>query len=199
MELMAIARRLNALAQSGMFYTKDPYDLERFEEVRELAAHLVAGPYSLAPLDVLAAFDRHVSPATPLVDVRAVIVRNDKILLVRDPQEQRWSLPGGWAEVGLTPEQSVEKEVVEETGLTVSNTSLLGVEDNLRDNQPNSIFHAYKLFFACAVDDGPLRTSIETDAVEYHPLRRLPELSVHRSSARQIAHYTGLAALLVSA
>jgi ADP-ribose pyrophosphatase YjhB (NUDIX family) len=125
--------------------------------------------------------------ATPKVDVRAAVFRGGEILLVRERSDGRWALPGGWADVGDTPAQCVEREVLEEAGLTVRATHLAAVHDGRRNGHPPRPFHIYKLVFLCDLVGGVVTTSIETDEVAFFPEDDLPPLSHGRVNEGQIA------------
>ena len=180
------ARRLIAVAQNGLHYTRDPFDRERFEEIQKIAAEMVAASHDGKLRDILPLLQELKGPATPRVDVRAVIVEHQKVLLVREAREQKWCLPGGWADVGISPAANAVQEVAQEAGLIVDAVRLLGIHDHLRRNNPNAAIHIYKLFFQCTVKSGRFAANTETDAADFFALDALPDLSSERSSAEQI-------------
>ena len=124
-------RALQALAQTGLTYAEGPYDRERYEAVQRIAAEMAAAAGGEDPEELLARFAEESGFRTPKVDVRGVVLDAGRVLLVREPGSHGWCLPGGWADVGETPSRAVEKEVVEEAGLTVRAARLLGVTDVL--------------------------------------------------------------------
>jgi len=183
------ARELQALAQTGLAFTKDPYDRERYERLRVLAAEILAEHAGLPVARLLALFGRETGYATPKVEVRAAVFdERGRVLLVREALDRdRWTLPGGWADVNLTPAQNVVKEVREESGYDVRVEKLAAVWDRQRQGHPPSAWSCYKLFFVCRVTGGAARTSIETTAVEWFEARALPEdLSLGRTLPAQI-------------
>ncbi|CRL46560.1 RNA pyrophosphohydrolase [Sodalis glossinidius str. 'morsitans'] len=135
--LTAMAQRIQAIAQTGLTYAADAYDIKRYEQLRDIAGALFA---QLSPTDAqtfISAFKQQEGYATPKVDTRALILRQGKILLVKEADDSAWSLPGGWADVGDRPSMAVCREVREETGLQVEATRLLGLWDrNLHGNPP---------------------------------------------------------------
>ena len=188
-----VGRRLAAIAQSGLHFSRDTFDRERFAEVQLIAAALLGTHMPQISGDLQKLLALAVGPATPLVDVRAVVIDpNGSVLLVREANDGRWCLPGGFAEVGLTPRENVEKELLEETGRTGRALRMLGVHDHLRRNNPASPIQYYKLFFECEVDPGYYVANSETDAAEYFSVDALPDLSVGRSTAEQIRLFASM-------
>ena len=173
--MIEIAQRLQALAQTGLAFTADRYDRERYEEIRRIAAEMMGDPSTLLP-----AFEAEWGYATPKVDVRAIVLRADRLLLVREAADELWCPPGGWADVGDAPSEAVEREVSEETGLEVRAVRLLGLWDRNLHGHPPRPFHAYKLFFLCEELGGKLRPSEDTLEVGFFDPRELPPLSLDR-------------------
>jgi ADP-ribose pyrophosphatase YjhB (NUDIX family) len=183
------ARRLQAISQSGLTYTQNKFDVERWEEIRDIAAQMMVCCRDNVTADrFVREFGEQYGYATPKIDVRGVVVRGDKILLVREQADQRWSLPGGWADVGDTPSQAVAREIREEAGLESRAVRLLAVYDRrMHDNVPWLPFHLYKMFFLCeAADSARPAPGPETLAADFFPLDRLPELSLGRVTEKQI-------------
>jgi ADP-ribose pyrophosphatase YjhB (NUDIX family) len=173
------ARRLAALAQSGLTYTENPFDRARFGAVQAIAAEVAASVGGDDATELRARFADEYGYATPKVDVRGVVVEGDRLLFVREQGEDTWTLPGGWADVGETPSQAVEKEVYEESGLSVRAVRVLAVLD--RDFRARARWpaHAYKLYVLCSPLGGELRgDGLETAEARYFPLGALPPLSV---------------------
>ncbi len=184
--LVGLAQRVQSLAQTGLTFTQDRYDIERYEELREIAAALMAlgSPGTTTPF--LTAFKEQLGYATPKVDVRAVVLREGRILLAREAADGLWSLPGGWADVGDRPSVAVEREVVEETGLVVRATRLLAVWDLNLHGHPPGPFQAYKLFFLCEEKGGALATSVDTLELGFFAPDALPPLSLSRVVPEEI-------------
>lgn len=184
------ARELQAIAQTGLAYTKDPFDRDRFAAVQHIAAGMMAAPVGAAVAEVERVFAGETGYATPKVGVRAAVFRDDgAILMVREISDGRWALPGGWADVNQSPRESVEREVGEETGFAVRARKLAAVFDRAESPHPPSWpFHIYRLFFVCDIVGGALRTSYETPEVGFFAEADIPaELSANRSSSHHIA------------
>lgn len=189
-----LIRRILALARTGLHFTSPKYrsddsrdfDRDRYEEIGKLAVELAA-TMSNAPVgELLAAWYADDGYVTPRVDVRGAVFQGDKVLLVRERSDGKWTLPGGWADVNETPSQAIEKEIEQESGYTARAVKLAAVYDRRNHNSPPSIFYIYKLFFVCELTGGAPRTSNETDAVDFFPLDALPELSTGRTVQWQI-------------
>lgn len=187
MQWLAWARRLQAISQTGIAYSKDPHHLERFLEVRQIVAEIFAAGGGADLSRLLDLFSGQVGYATPKVDTRGVVFRDGRILMVKEKSDHRWTLPGGWADVGESPSEAVTKEILEEAGLTCKAVKLLAVHDgNKRSQDPDHIFHVYKLFIRCEILSGGAVPGIETEAVGFFGEDDLPELSVPRASSAQI-------------
>ncbi len=186
------AQRLQALAQAGLNYDPRPFDKLRYEQLRDIAAEMIAANSIADAADVAASLAAERGHPTPKVDCRAVIIRDDKILLVQEKMDNdRWTLPGGWVDVGEPPSQAVEREAWEESGYRVRATKLLALYDRNLHSHPPHIYHIYKLFFRCELldetrDETP---NDETGAVAFWGLDELPELSVSRVTATQLARF----------
>ena len=166
------------MAQNGLAYTDGAYDRERYEQILRVAAEMVAAGDEVEAARALESFRLEQGYATPKVDVRGVAFRDGRLLLVRGVDDGRWTVPGGYADVGETPSEAVEKEVREESGYPARTVRLLGVR-NADRRERGEWFHGYKLFFLCellAAEPEPL-AGVETDAVGFFPEHELPELS----------------------
>jgi len=183
------ARRLQAVAQTGLTYAANQYDVDRYEAMRELAAEMMAegSDGDIAPIREL--FAREAGYATPKVDLRAVVFREEKILLVREREDGGWSLSGGWADVGESPADGTAREVREESGYETRAVKLLAVYDRKRHGHPPIPFHAYKLFFLCELLGGAPVRSHEIDDVDWFAEDGLPPLSISRVTAAQIGRF----------
>lgn len=183
---LQIAQQLQSIAQAGLTYSKDKYDLERFDQIKELSKNII-GEYSELSLEKIdQIFGLEEGYLTPKVDVRGVVFREEKILLVKETIDNKWSLPGGWADVGYTASEVVKKEVQEESGLHVDVTRLLAVLDKKCHAHPPDIYYVYKMFFLCKEVGGQLTGSMETSEARFFSLDDLPELSTGRVTKKQI-------------
>lgn len=180
------AVRLQALAQNGLAYTTNAFDKERFEEIRQMAAEMLVEP-SGQPLEVVRdLFASETGYQTPKLDTRAAIFQEGKILLVQEA-DGLWSLPGGWCDVNQSPMDNTVKEAKEEAGLDVVAYRLVAVLDKHKHQPSRSAHHVTKLFFLCRVLGGAFEPNNETLASGYFALDNLPNLSVNKTTAAQIA------------
>ncbi|WP_059174045.1 NUDIX hydrolase [Bacillus sp. FJAT-27445] len=180
------AKQLQSIAQAGLTYSKDVYDLERFEEIRKISVEIMSQHTSLKANIIADLFANETGYATPKVDIRAVVFRESKILMVKENTDGGWSLPGGWADIGLTPSEVAVKEVKEESGFNVKVLKLIGVLDKKCHPHPPSPYHTYKLFFQCEIIGGEAKEGIETSAVGFFSENGLPPLSIERNTKSQI-------------
>ncbi|RMG65626.1 MAG: NUDIX domain-containing protein [Bacteroidetes bacterium] len=184
---LAYAQRIHALAVTGLTYGLGPFDRERYQELEDLALDMLSDLGDGPPFDLKPLFPIEQGYQTPKVDVRGVVFDEDRILLVREQDNQRWALPGGWADVGLTPAENVVKEVEEESGLKVEAKALIAVLDKkCHPHRPEEPHYAYKMFFYCEAFGGHLRTSYETTEVGFFSRHSLPMLSENRNTPGQI-------------
>src|SRR5438552_1186707 len=180
------AQRLAAISQNGLTFTKDPFERARWEEVRQLAAEMLADGAGASIDQALAMLAAETGYATPKADVRAAVFQEDEILLVQERSDGRWTLPGGWCDVGEAPGVAAAREVEEESGYRVRTAKLLAVYDKLRHGHPPTIIHACKLFFRCDLVGGAEATSEETAAVGFFAEDALPPLSLGRVTDAQV-------------
>jgi ADP-ribose pyrophosphatase YjhB (NUDIX family) len=142
-------KRLQAIAPTGLTYAKDPYDMERYRSVRQIAAEiLAAGSSGVLPNQIVDLFARDVGYATPKVDVRAAVFSDKGLLLVRERSDGAWTLPGGWADVGDTPALATVREVKEESGYDVVATKLAAVYDRDHERHGHPPFRIMSINFS---------------------------------------------------
>ena len=171
------AKELQFIAQAGLTYTKDPFDKERFERVREIAAEIISLQGRLPLAQVKDLFCNETGFQTPKLDTRAAIFKDDKILLVEE-NDGTWSLPGGWVDVMETVKSNTVKEVKEEAGLDVEAVRVIALHDRNLHNQPPYAYNVCKVFVLCEVKGGCFHPNIETVGSGYFGLDELPPLSV---------------------
>ena len=183
------SRRLQALAQNGLTYCKDPYDEQRYNELRSIAAEIMAAGAGLKEsASVLERFKFEEGYATPKIDIRAAVFKDDKILLVKERSDGFWTLPGGWADVGDSPSLATIREVKEESGFDVVVKKLAAVYDRDKHDHPTIQHHVYKIFFLCELSGGRAAESVETSGVDFFAEGNLPPLSLTRVVESQINH-----------
>jgi ADP-ribose pyrophosphatase YjhB (NUDIX family) len=182
------ARKVQAIAQNGLMFTQDPFDRERFEQLQQLVTAILSSELAITPGQVQGLWLGDEGYATPKVDVRGGVFDQDEVLLVRERSDGKWTLPGGWVDVGDAPSYAVEREIREESGYLAKAVKLAALFDrnNPAHGHPPGIHHIYKLFFLCELTGGVATISNETDGVEYFPVNALPPLSTGRTTQSQI-------------
>jgi len=183
---LLLVKKLQSIARAGLTYSENPYDINRYEQLQELAAEILHH-HTGTDMDKITDLIRSEKGyLTPKVDVRGVIFRENEILLVREKIDGNWSVPGGWADVGLTPFEVAEKEVWEETGLTAKAIRILAVLDKKCHDHPPDLYHVYKLFILCKETGGALGGGLETSEAGFYTRDELPPLSKNRITREQI-------------
>jgi ADP-ribose pyrophosphatase YjhB (NUDIX family) len=183
---LAWAREIQAMGQTGLTFSQNEYDLQRYQRLLEIAAEIVATYTTATKETALVDFRMQTGYATPKVDVRGAVVRDGDILLVQERSDERWCLPGGWADVGSRPSEMVVREMAEESGFQVIPRQVVGIYDGNRDQTPQEMFHAYKIVFLCEIVGGHARAGDETLAVDFFSFDALPPLSSHRTNKRHL-------------
>jgi ADP-ribose pyrophosphatase YjhB (NUDIX family) len=203
-------QKLQAIAQNGLTYSKDKFDIERYKQLQAIVAEIISTYTNHDFHEVQNYLNKETGYATPKIDVRGVAFKNDKILMVKENADNLWTLPGGWADILETPSENVEREVFEESGYKVADIletpsenverevfeesgykvkakRLLAVYDRSRHGHyPEYPNYVYKMFFLCEIIGGESRTSMETSGVDFFGLHELPEISVARVTKKQI-------------
>jgi ADP-ribose pyrophosphatase YjhB (NUDIX family) len=183
---LAWAREIQALAQIGEAYSENQWQSRRYRRLMEISAEIIAEHADLEKNSVFKDFCSQLGYATPKVDVRGAVFRDDRLLMVRERLDNCWTMPGGWAEVGDTPSEAIEREVWEESGFRVKCRKVVGVYDANRI-EPLDLYHAFKLVFLCDIVGGEAKVSDETAEVTFFALDEIPEnLSVERTKIHQV-------------
>jgi len=185
-EWHSIAQRIQAIAQTGLAYATSPHDVDRYSELSAIAASMIAGPEPERIALAAELFAAGQGYATPRVDVRAAVFKENRLLLVRERADGFWTLPGGWAEVGQSAAESVEREVREESGYIVKAVKLLACWDRNKHPHPPIPVHAYKLLFRCELLGGAATASTETTEAGFFAEDQIPALSLTRTVPEQI-------------
>ena len=180
------AIRLQSLAQNGLAYSKDVFDIQRFEEIRQIAAEMLVSPSGLPLEKVEELFCNESGYQTPKIDTRAAIIEDGKILLVQE-SDGRWALPGGWCDVDQSVMDNTIKEVKEEAGLDVRAEKVIAILDKAKNNPGRSAHRVTKVFILCKSLGGTFAPNAETVASAYFALDELPVLSEGKTTAQQIA------------
>ncbi|GJQ64468.1 MAG: ADP-ribose pyrophosphatase [Melioribacteraceae bacterium] len=182
-----IAREIQALAQTGLTFASNHWEIDRNKRLMEIAEEIVLNKTLLEDEPIMETFTTQPGYATPKVDVRAAIIKDGKILLVKEVSDGKWCMPGGWADVGEYPSEMVIREAREESGFDVKPVKVIGVFDANRGGRPMQFFHAYKVVFLCEIMGGEATPSEETTEVEFFDFENLPEFSPNRTNEKHIA------------
>ena len=174
------AQEIFSLSQSGLTYSGNQYDIERYKRLQEITAEIIASQSEISKETVLESFSMQAGYITPKIDVRGAVIQDNKILLIQERADEKWAMPGGWADLGNAPASVAEREVWEESGFRVRAEKVVAVLDANRI-QPMEFYHAYKIIFLCKLLDGEPRISYETLAVEFFDPNNLPPLSTYRT------------------
>ena len=180
------AVELQALAQAGLYYSKDPFDQERFQRIRDISAEMMAHKTALPLETVKDLFCGETGYQTPKLDTRAAVFQDGKILLVRETSG-RWSLPGGWVDVNVSVLENTAKEVREEAGLDVIPRRIIAVQDRAKHNLPVYAYGVCKIFVQCDAAGGQFTPNLETTEARYFPPDQLPPLAEEKNTPAQIA------------
>ena len=182
--LVALAAELQAIAQTGLTYVRDPFDRERYVRIRQIAAELMAEKSGLPTDTVQGLFCADSGYPTPKVDTRAAVFRGGRVLLVRE-KNGTWSLPGGWCEQSLSAAENAAKETLEESGLTVTVDRLVAVQDRNRHNRPPYAYGVIKLFFSCTATGGAFTENAETTESRWFLPDELPAPLAEEKATRE--------------
>ena len=184
--LLDRARRLLALAHTGLHYTENEFEKERYDEVIRIATDLIANGEGYRADHLQAVWQVEAGYVTPKLDVRGAIFRGEEVLLVRERSDGHWTVPGGFADVNESPSVAILKEIEQESGYTTRIVKLAAVHDRNIHNYPGFMFHLWKLLFVCEITGGAPQESMETDGVGFFRLDALPMLSTGRITAAQL-------------
>ena len=180
------AKRLQSIAQAGLEYSRDKYDVERFYQIRDISVEILEEYTETSSEKIKELFCNETGYQTPKVDIRAAIFVGNEILLVKESIDGRWSMPGGWAESNLSVKENAVKEVKEEAGLNVIAERLIAVLDRSKHIDEVSPYGIYKIFVLCKLLGGEFVPNIETEESGLFKVDDLPELSTGRNTKEQI-------------
>jgi ADP-ribose pyrophosphatase YjhB (NUDIX family) len=176
------AKELQAIAQNGLHYSQNPFDIERYERLRHISAEMWAMATGAPPDSFLKLFVEQTGHATPKVDVRGVVIHNERLLLVQERSDGGWTLPGGWADPNETPREAVVREIREESGYETTAGRLLALYDRSKHGHPTSFpFHIYKIFIACHFQSGEPLLSHEISGINFYSKAELKTLTLSES------------------
>lgn len=180
------AKRIQALSQTGLAFSKDVFDTERYEELRKISAEIMSEYTELEMIKIEDLFTNEIGYQTPKVDVRGVVFKDNQILMVKEKKDDKWALPGGFCDVGLSPSENVVKEIKEESGYDVMPIRLLALLDKNKHPHPPDPYHYYKIFILCEIIGGEATVGIETSSIQFFSEDNLPKLSTTRVTESQI-------------
>lgn len=180
------AQRIQAISQSGIAFSKDVYDLERYDALREISVEIMQEHTGMEMQKVKDLFAGEKGYQTLKMDVRGAVFHEGKILMVKENSDDKWSLPGGFCDIGLSPAENIVKEIQEEAGFKVVPTKLLALLDMNKHSHPPQPFHYYKLFIRCEIVGGEATNGIETSGVDFFRADDLPQLSLNRNVMPQL-------------
>lgn len=180
------AMEIQSMAQAGLTYTDNVYDIERYERLREISAEMIAEKSDMSVEKVKGLFCDEKDYPTPKLDTRAAIFKDDKILLTHE-KNGTWSLPGGWVDVLESIRSNTIKEVKEETGLDVSAKKVIALQDRNKHNKPIYAYGVCKAFVLCEVVGESFEENIETTEIKYFSIDEIPEnLAEEKTNLEQI-------------
>lgn len=183
------ATQLQAIAQSGLAYTENQFDKDRYSTITKIAAEILADHSQLEEQAIFQELLLNTGYATPKVSVRGVAFVENKILLVQERADGLWSIPGGWADVNYSPAEVAVKEIAEETGYESKVIKLLAVIDKRKHSHPPDFRHIYECIFLCEITGGQPMPSYETLDVGFFGEHELPPLSLPRVLPEQIKRF----------
>ncbi|MGP4108549.1 NUDIX hydrolase [Virgibacillus sp. L01] len=180
------AKKIQSISQSGLSFSNDMYDIERYEELRKISTEIMEQYTDLEMEKIEGLFTNETGYQTPKADVRGAVFNDGKILMVREKIDDKWSLPGGFCDIGLSPSENIIKEVKEESGYDVIAKKLVALLDMNKHSHPPQPYHYYKIFIQCELIGGQAEIGIETKDVRFFSENNLPKLSTGRNTETQI-------------
>ncbi|MEG0774764.1 NUDIX hydrolase [Clostridium sp.] len=180
------AKELQSIAQAGLTYSKDKYDIDRFQQIRDLSVEILNEYTEVSSEKIRDLFCNETGYQTPKVDIRGAIFKDKKILLVKESIDGCWSLPGGWAEVNLSVKENIVKEAKEEAGANVIPKKIIAILDKNKNNELPGVYGIYKIFVLCKLIDESFEKNTETEESGFFSLDNLPPLSVGRNTMTQL-------------
>ena len=184
-----LVKRIKAIAETGLVYTEGDYDKERYEELRGISLQMLAELSDISLTKLNNFFLPQLDYPTPKVDVRGFVLNGrDEILMAKESIDDRWTIPGGWADIGTSPKEVVVKEIKEETGMEAEVIRLLAIYDKQRHQHPPEPHYVYKLIFFCKATGGQLSPGFDMRGADWFALNRLPPLSEDRILRSQLEH-----------
>ena len=176
--LLDISREIQAISQSGLSFSKDPYDIERFEQLQNIASDLIARHTTHSKEYIDRVFSVEQGYATPKIDVRGAVFKDQKILLVKERESAGWTIPGGYVDINESLSTAVEREVREESGYAVKAKKVASIFDHRKHGYKKHLYHFYKIYMLCTLVGGIEKTSIETSEIDFFTEEQLDSLTL---------------------
>ncbi|TAL66303.1 MAG: NUDIX domain-containing protein [Legionella sp.] len=192
-QLLKWISAIQAIAQNGLTYSKNEFDIERYHQLEHIAQEMSAHFSDKSIDDVKEYFSIEKGYAMPKLDVRAFILKDNQLLLVKERSDNLWTLPGGWVDVNESPSEAVIREVLEETGFHVKVIKFLALWDKQKHDHPPQWPHIYKVFFQCEIVSGQMKENIEISEINFFSMTQLPDLSTPRVTHNQLTRLGELA------
>lgn len=193
-KVLEYLKRMQAMAKTGLTYTENPYDIERYEEIRDSTNELITDLSNASLEQINYYFDQLDNDyPTPKVDVRGLVIKDGKVLLIQERTDGKWAMPGGWCDIGYSASENIVKEVHEEAGLVVRPVRVLAVWDKAKHDHPDDVRYVYKINFLCEIVSGDLNVGHEALDGGFFSINDLPSLSVERNTINQIKKLFDLA------
>jgi ADP-ribose pyrophosphatase YjhB (NUDIX family) len=183
---LKLIAEIQAISQSGLTFTENDFDKERYIRLTEISAELASSCTNKSPENINEIFSLEKGYATPKIDVRSFVLKDNKVLLVKERSDGLWTLPGGFADVTESASQAVVRETKEESGYDVAAIKLLALWDKLRHGHPLHWPHIYKCFFHCEYLSGEATENIEISEVDFFDMDKIPSLSTPRVTETQL-------------
>lgn len=180
------AARLQSIAQAGLTFTDNSYDLDRYKEISALSVEIMHEYTGVSHEKISSLFTNETGYQTPKIDIRSAVFKDDKILLVREKIDGAWAMPGGWADVNSSPSESAVRECLEEAGAVVRPKRIIAIHMANKHNNPLSPYTIYKIFFECELIENRFIENTETLEAGFFPSDELPPLSTDRTTKAQI-------------
>ena len=180
------AQELQFLAQCSLAYSKDKFDRERSERIRDIACEMLSYKYDLPIEKIKIDFASEIGYQTPKVETRAAVIKDNKILLVKEQLDGKWALPGGYQDVNVSVRENVIKEASEEAGAVVEPLKVVAVLDYNKHHHVNFPLGMVKIFVLCEYVNHSFNENTETLGAEFYSLDDLPELSLTRTTKKQL-------------
>jgi ADP-ribose pyrophosphatase YjhB (NUDIX family) len=180
------AKELQSIAQAGLTFCESDYDRDRYENIRRLSVEIIKEYTGINHRKITDLFASETGYQTPKVDIRAAVIKDNKILLVKEKIDGRWSMPGGWADVNTSPSESAVRECSEEAGANVLPKRIIAIHMANRHNKKELPYTIYKIILECELIDMSFNGNTETVGAEFFDINNLPPLSESRTSAGQI-------------